>query len=53
MIRLRVIRSGAIIFVDPKDVTYAIRPDKNQPAVAFVDGITEAFEVVEVTDGSQ
>lgn len=45
---LRVRRSDVVIWVDAMKITRAIRPDPSVPAICFVEGITEAFEMVKV-----
>lgn len=49
--RLRVYgKDDVTIVVDCKHISYAARPDQTKPAIVFVDGISEAFTLVEVFD---
>ena len=43
-------REDVTILVDCKHISKAVRPDQSQPAIVFVDGISEAFTLLEVID---
>lgn len=49
---LKVPKSNVEVWVDCSKITHAIRPTKDYPPFVFIEGITEAFELIGIGEGT-